>query len=109
MAGGRPEDKHQQAGAGCLCACAFHKYIDLSPQDRRSRKCRPLQMLPGRPPDALHDREWDCLSEYSIFASRRSEERRVGKEFAITFRSRWAPFHYKKQQRYTIDYNTYKN
>src|SRR3546814_11120963 len=31
-------------------------------------------------------------------ARRRSEERRVGKECVSTFRSRWAPYHYKKKK-----------
>src|SRR3546814_16661635 len=30
--------------------------------------------------------------------SRRSEERRVGKECVSTCRSRWSPYHYKKNQ-----------
>src|SRR3546814_21031670 len=30
---------------------------------------------------------------------RRSEERRVGKECVSTCRSRWSPYHYKKQKR----------
>src|SRR3546814_13114117 len=29
----------------------------------------------------------------------RSEERRVGKEWVSTCRSRWSPYHYKKQQK----------
>src|SRR3546814_18538612 len=33
------------------------------------------------------------------FKSERSEERRVGKECVSTCRSRWSPYHYKKQKR----------
>src|SRR3546814_2572662 len=32
---------------------------------------------------------------------RRSEERRVGKEWVSTCRSRWSPYHYKKKSQYT--------
>src|SRR3546814_11444815 len=40
----------------------------------------------------------------------RSEERRVGKECVSTCRSRWSPYHSKKQQRVNnIDHNMNKN
>src|SRR3546814_11773824 len=33
----------------------------------------------------------------------RSEERRVGKECVSTCRSRWSPYHYKKQNKHTTN------
>src|SRR3546814_21084060 len=40
----------------------------------------------------------------------RTEERRVGKECVSTCRSRWSPYHYKKQISYTRrQYNTRTN
>src|SRR3546814_18677244 len=36
--------------------------------------------------------------------SRRSEERRVGKECVSTCRSRWSPYHYKKKRIHKIRY-----
>src|SRR3546814_20428130 len=35
----------------------------------------------------------------AVMAAGRSEERRVGKECVSTFRSRWSPYHSKKQYR----------
>src|SRR3546814_17379847 len=47
---------------------------------------------------------WKVVRPARLFRSRdsgevskRSEERRVGKECVSTFRSRWSPYHYKKQ------------
>src|SRR3546814_12569351 len=37
-------------------------------------------------------------------AGKRSEERRVGKECVRTCRSRWSPYHSKKNNRSTTDY-----
>src|SRR3546814_17198338 len=37
----------------------------------------------------------------------RSEERRVGKECVSTCRSRWSPYHYTKNQRYTLYTNNH--
>src|SRR3546814_19927250 len=40
---------------------------------------------------------------------RRSEERRVGKECVSTCRSRWSPYHYKKNKQINTMYNTEQN
>src|SRR3546814_14757442 len=39
------------------------------------------------------------LNEQGFEAGLRSEERRVGKECVSTCRSRWSPYHYKKNNR----------
>src|SRR3546814_11881292 len=48
---------------------------------------------------------WIHLSFQCIRPAKRSEERRVGKECVSTCRSRWSPYHYKKntndKQRHT--------
>src|SRR3546814_11532281 len=41
--------------------------------------------------------------------TRRSEERRVGKECVSTCRSRWSPYHSKKNRAYTVDTTTQKH
>src|SRR3546814_16335363 len=38
-----------------------------------------------------------AAGQYLVAAQQRSEERRVGKECVSTCRSRWSPYHYKKQ------------
>src|SRR3546814_15150519 len=49
-----------------------------------------------------------CAPPSTSCASRaRSEERRVGKECVSTCRSRWSPYHYKKQSQTTIHSNTH--
>src|SRR3546814_11641711 len=46
-----------------------------------------------------------------LVAAKRSEERRVGKECVSTCRSRWSPYHYKKNQKTTLStiHNINKN
>src|SRR3546814_20474065 len=39
----------------------------------------------------------DVLDVADLVGSLRSEERRVGKEWVSTCRSRWSPYHYKKK------------
>src|SRR3546814_16957161 len=46
--------------------------------------------------DAVGDTLWDFVSDC---AKHRSEERRVGQECVSTCRSRWWPYHYKKNSR----------
>src|SRR3546814_17278141 len=46
--------------------------------------------------DALDDGRVDDWPDFFV-EDGRSEERRVGKEWASTCRSRWAPYHYKKK------------
>src|SRR3546814_17916638 len=54
----------------------------------------------NRNPSLEHDR-WsinDRLSRFLPAGFYRSEERRVGKECVSTCRSRWSPYHYKKNK-----------
>src|SRR3546814_12566535 len=51
--------------------------------------------------DAVDGEIMVCWSQGNIAASQmRSEERRVGKECVSTCRSRWSPYHSKKNQEY---------
>src|SRR3546814_19611289 len=42
-------------------------------------------------------------------SAKRSEERRVGKECVSTCRSRWSPYHYKKNKRHTLQQRHHTN
>src|SRR3546814_11140567 len=42
--------------------------------------------------------DYNVSRPHSALGNLRSEERRVGKECVSTFRTRWSPYHYKKQQ-----------
>src|SRR3546814_19734794 len=44
-----------------------------------------------------------AIGAYIVRRSRRSDERRVGKECVSTFRYRWSPYHYKKKEKYNKD------
>src|SRR3546814_20616650 len=46
---------------------------------------------------ALRQKDWEKLERFGI-RNVRSEERRVGNECVSTCRSRWSPYHYKKNQ-----------
>src|SRR3546814_17825199 len=57
--------------------------------------------------DLVDRRRWEgallahylsCLRAEGVDPPSRSEERRVGKECVSTCRSRWSPYHYKKNQ-----------
>src|SRR3546814_12348461 len=41
---------------------------------------------------------WHPILENRVVHEHRSEERRVGKEWVSTCRSRWSPYHYKKKK-----------
>src|SRR3546814_18205858 len=65
--------------------------------------CKTSHLLDA--PGSFRKRFW-CPEEDSnlhdlAIASTRSEERRVGKEWGSTCRSRWSPYHYKKTPRWT--------
>src|SRR3546814_12245809 len=55
------------------------------PTDERPRAARPKSACP-----------WARRTAPPDFRASRSEERRVGKECVSTCRSRWSPYHYKK-------------
>src|SRR3546814_19116334 len=73
------------------CALPIFRRAPLVPQGReiekpaRRRHDQPGLLLPRR-----------SGLPFIISAGRRSEERRVGKECVSTCRSRWSPYHYKK-------------
>src|SRR3546814_1856025 len=54
-------------------------------------QCRRLDRIDGQAAAIFHDPDNAVAG--------RSEERRVGKECVSTCRSRWSPYHYKKNQR----------
>src|SRR3546814_20091855 len=62
-------------------------------------RCLSLPAIPQRRRDRV-DRQLDALGNARVglagAVALRSEERRVGKECVSTCRSRWSPYHYKK-------------
>src|SRR3546814_11352561 len=51
------------------------------------------------------DHEGQADDRHAEIADMRSEERRVGKECVSTCRSRWSPYHYKKNMKRTTRYD----
>src|SRR3546814_16774918 len=57
----------------------------------------------GAAPTSLQFSEvYSALQTKIVDAQERSEERRVGKECVSTCRSRWSPYHYKKNKSTTV-------
>src|SRR3546814_16682692 len=96
---------------------------DLGVEERGSRADGVLEVLgeaavaidPGEgsldDPAAWMDDEPGLIGEFAddLDDDRRSAERRVGKECVSTCRSRWTPYHYKKQQRHNNIANRYQH
>src|SRR3546814_11913841 len=82
------------AGKGLGAAAAHLRYIQRDGVTREGQ------------PGELYSADHDTTDDKAF----RSEERRVGKECVSTCRSRWSPYHKKKQTQQTTDqaltYNT---
>src|SRR3546814_19777960 len=56
------------------------------------------QLVAGRNAEFLQSQRELATAASGFSGYERSEERRVGKEWGSTCRSRWAPYHYKKKK-----------
>src|SRR3546814_12968073 len=104
----RPDRQHQEQRPAEHPGDRHILFLDrqrLSALPRTAGRHRRTDTAEYRPGDLdqrpdRRDRDHARSEEANIGAENRSEERRDGKEFVSTCRSRWSPDHYKKNKIY---------
>src|SRR3546814_14035590 len=83
---------------------AAYEYLCQAIDDAANGRLRAIVTAPLNK-EAMRAGGIDYLGHTEILAER-SEERRVGKEWVSTCRSRWSPYHDKKKKRSKNDYHS---
>src|SRR3546814_21087450 len=76
-----------------IASNSFIQLLDSDPDFHAALKSRKVSIPNEQELDRTLFRALTTLPEYAVYCSKRSEERRVGKECVSTLCSRWSPLH----------------